>query len=85
MIAKKQGISISYFRMIFKRHTGLSPIEYMNRVRMLQALQLLQTTQNSITDIAEQVGIHDPNYFTRIFKKLLGYPPSYFKAIIPEN
>lgn len=67
--------------MIFKSHTGLSPLEYLNRVRILRALELLQTTHHSIADIAEQVGIHDPNYFTRIFKKLIGYPPSYFKSI----
>lgn len=80
-IAKKQGISISYFRMIFKNRTGLSPVEYVNRVRVLQALQLFQTTQDSVADVAEQVGIHDPNYFARIFKKLIGFPPSYFKSI----
>jgi len=80
-IAQKQGISISYFRILFKNNTGLSPLEYLNRVRVLRALELLQTTQSSIAEIAEQVGIHDPNYFARIFKKLIGYPPSYFKSI----
>lgn len=80
-IAQKQGISISYFRILFKNNTGLSPLEYLNRVRILRALELLQTTQGSISEVAEQVGIHAPNYFARIFKKLIGYPPSYFKSI----
>ena len=80
-IAENQQISISYFRILFKNNTGLSPLEYLNRVRVLRALELLQTTQEPISAIAEQVGIHDPNYFARIFKKLIGYPPSYFKSI----
>ena len=80
-IARKQGVSISYFRILFKNNTGLSPLEYLSRVRVLRALELLQTTQGTVSEIAEQVGIHDPNYFARMFKKLIGYPPSYFKSI----
>lgn len=78
---QKKGISISYFRILFKNHTGLSPLEYLNRVRNLRALELLQTTREPIAEIAEEVGIHAPNDFARIFKKLIGYPPSYFKSI----
>ena len=50
-------------------------------MRNLRALELLQTTREPIAEIAEEVGIHDPNDFARIFKKLIGYPPSYFKSI----
>ncbi|NDL66461.1 helix-turn-helix domain-containing protein [Anaerotalea alkaliphila] len=53
----------------------------MNRVRILRALEYLQTTTLSITDIAAQVGILDANYFSRIFRKIVGSPPSYFKRI----
>lgn len=84
-IAQKQGISISYFRILFKSNTGLSPLEYLSRVRVLRALELLQTTQSTVAEIAEQVGIHDPNYFARMFKKLIGYPPSYFKSIYTQD
>lgn len=80
-IARAQNITISYFRSIFKSITGLSPIEYLNRVRMLRALELLQTTEEPISKIAEQVGIYDANYFSRLFKKIIGYPPRYFKSI----
>ncbi len=80
-IARAQNISISYFRLIFKNITGLSPVEYLNRVRILRALELLQTTQTPIAEIAAAVGILDPNYFSRLFKKIIGYPPRYFKSI----
>lgn len=84
-IASEQNISISYFRSIFKDITGLSPVEYLNRVRILRALELLQTSQNSISEVAAKVGIYDPNYFSRLFKKIIGYSPRYFKAIVPEQ
>lgn len=48
---------------------------------MLRALELLQTTELSVSEIAVQVGIYDANYFSRLFKKVTGYPPRYFKAI----
>ena len=79
--AAKQNISPSYYRMIFKKITGLSPLEYLNRVRVLRALELLQTTYMSIGEVADAVGIHDSNYFSRLFKKLVGCPPSYYKSI----
>lgn len=82
-IAASQNITTSYFRSIFKSITGLSPIEYLNRVRMLRALELLQTTSMPVSEIAEKVGINDPNYFSRLFKQIIGYPPRYFKSI-PE-
>lgn len=78
-IANDQNISISYFRSIFKNITGLSPVDYLNRVRIVKALELLQTSKDSISEIAEKVGIYDQNYFSRLFKKIIGYPPRYFK------
>ncbi len=80
-IASSSGITLSHFRTIFKRYTGLSPIDYLNRARVLRALELLQTTELSVSEIAVQVGIYDANYFSRLFKKVTGYPPRYFKAI----
>ncbi len=80
-IARAQNISITYFRSIFKSITGLSPVEYLNRVRILRALELLQTTTFSVSEVGERVGFYDTNYFSRLFKKVIGYPPSYFKAI----
>ena len=79
--AKKQNISASYYRMIFKKITGLSPLEYVNRVRILKGLEMLQTTYLSVGEVANAVGIHDANYFSRLFKKLVGCPPSYYKSI----
>ena len=80
-IAASNGITLSHFRTVFKRYTGLSPVDYLNRARVLRALELLQTTELPVSEIAVQVGIYDANYFSRLFKKVTGYPPRYFKSI----
>ena len=79
-IAQSQNITTSYFRSIFKSITGLSPVEYLNRVRILRALDLLQSTELPITEIALLVGFDDPNYFSRMFKRFLGYSPRHFRT-----
>lgn len=80
-IARKQGIALSYFRAVFKGIVGTTPTDYLNRVRALKALELLQTTNLSIAEVAMSVGIYDANYFSRLFKKVIGYPPRYFKSL----
>lgn len=57
---------------------GTSPVGHLDRLRVLKALELLREYDSSIGDIAAQVGIYDANYFTRLFKKYLGYPPRHF-------
>lgn len=59
----------------------LSRIEYRNCVRILCELELLQTTTLSVPAEREYVGFYDTNYFSRLLKKVIGCPPSYFKAI----
>lgn len=74
-------LSNSYFRAIFKDVTGLPPIEYLNRLRIVKSLQYLQSDNLSIADAAARVGIYDPNYYSRLFKKIMGVQPRYFKNI----
>lgn len=80
-IAAQNGITLNHFRTVFKRYTGISPVDYLNRARVLRALELLQTTELQVSEIAVQVGVYDANYFSRLFKKVTGYPPHYFKSI----
>ncbi len=59
----------------FLRRSRGSPLDYLNRIRVAKALDCLQNEDISITDVAASVGIPDPNYFTRIFKKIMGHAP----------
>lgn len=69
------------FRKIFKEVTGLTPIEYLNRIRIVKALEYMKNNKCTIADAAASVGIYDTNYFSRLFKKVLGYSPKHFKKI----
>lgn len=80
-IASAQELSPGYFRKIFKSSTGTSPIDHLNRIRVLKALELLRDYDCNVGDVAAQVGIFDANYFSRMFKKYLGYPPSHFQKV----
>ena len=84
-IARQQGITVTYLRSIFKSIVGSPPLDYLNRVRVMTSLELLQTSDLPIAEIAAQVGISDANYFSRLFKKVIGYSPSYFKSIPPAD
>lgn len=80
-IAGDWHITHTYFRRVFKDVTGLAPTEYLNRTRVLRALELIQMSDIPVAEAAARVGIYDANYFSRVFKKYLGYAPRYFKHI----
>jgi AraC family L-rhamnose operon transcriptional activator RhaR len=62
----------AYFVRLFKKHTGLSPMAYLNRQRAERAANLLVETQKPIAEIAQEVGWADQNYFARCFKSHFG-------------
>ncbi len=61
---------------LFRRALGVSPIEYMVRLRIERAMELLSSSEESITEIALQLGYSDGNYFTRQFRALTGTTPT---------
>ena len=71
-IASKIYVNESYLSRIFKRETGEGLIEYITRKRIEQSIHLLNTTDLKAYEIAEQIGINDPHYFSICFKKQVG-------------
>ena len=65
-----------------KSITGMSTNEYINKLRMERALQLIQTTKLSFTEIAEEVGFATPSYFSTAFKQYTGQTPTQYKKAI---
>ena len=76
MAAKISNMSESYFSHLFKNETGISFVNYVNQARIARAEILLRETGRKISDIAEEVGIDNPNYFSSLFKKLTGKSPN---------
>jgi two-component system response regulator YesN len=79
-VAEHVYISSYYFSRHFKNFTGMNFIDYLTKVRIEEAKKLLLTTDLNISQISRQVGYHDPSYFGRVFKKVVGMPPSKFKV-----
>ena len=77
--ARIHNYSPGYFRTIFKAETGLSPVEYLNRLRIVHAIEYLKDDYLSMSDVSASVGIYDANYFSRLFRKIIGYSPSEFR------
>jgi len=75
-IAKELHYSKNYFGQLFKQEMGMSVNEYINQVRVQKAKALLLDGQLRIGQIAEMVGFSDQQYFSRIFKKIVGCMPS---------
>ena len=78
-IANAIGISEDYLSRLFKQELGISPWDYLNRYRILEAKNLLRETHLSIGNIGKSVGFSDASYFNRVFKRLTGVSPGSFR------
>jgi len=75
-LAKLANMKKSQISYLFKKYTNKRPIDYLIQYRVKKALELLETTDLLISEIAEKVGYHDPLYFSRLFKKYTGISPT---------
>lgn len=78
-LSQKCGISETYFRGLFNKTFGTSPIKYINNLKISRACDLLLSDMYSISEIAQLSGFHDESYFSREFKKSMGITPSEYK------
>lgn len=74
LVDRTPGYVITTFRDV----AGMTPIDYLHHLRISAAKDLLMQTDLSIVQIAEYLGFCDQSYFNRVFKKMLGLPPSEF-------
>ncbi|CAG5000207.1 HTH-type transcriptional activator RhaR [Dyadobacter sp. CECT 9275] len=74
-IAGSVNLSVSFFSRKFKEDTGYTPIAYFNYLRIQKACQLLHFSDLRINEVASQIGIDDPFYFSRLFKHQMGVSP----------
>lgn len=78
--------SQSAFSRSFRRHTGMSLVQYVKRLRINLACQILMSDEHaSITDICFQVGFNNLSNFNRQFLAEKGMPPSRFRRLLADN
>lgn len=78
-VARRFFFSPAYFSSFFKSHTSLTFTEYLLRLRMEKAKEMLKDGSRKISEIALSVGFRDAGYFTRIFKRETGFSPEEFR------
>ncbi len=83
-IASVCHISESHFRRLFEENIGMTPVEYLNQVRIRKACDLIKKTGNSMEEIAVKVGFTTTSTFNRNFKRITGTSPYQWKKQ-PDN
>lgn len=78
-LAQMNGLSVSYFSNLFKKSTGMPPMDYFIHLKMLKACALLYSTEIKIRDISESLGYDDPFHFSRLFKKNMKISPNHYR------
>lgn len=74
-LAKKNGMSVARFQVKFKEKFGISPMKYLQELRLKHGRELVDTTDLSIKIIAEKTGFYDSNYFIKVFSDKFGVSP----------
>lgn len=79
-LADAVHLSPAHFARLFRAHFGVSPMRYVNQKRIDVACALLAETNMKLWQIAQQAGFADPFYFSRLFHRTTGVPPSTYRA-----
>jgi len=79
-VAKAVNTSTFYFCKMFKKATGINFTDYLSRVRIEKAKNLLLNPNLRVSEIAFEVGFQSLTHFNRVFKKVLGQSPTEYRA-----
>lgn len=74
--SRELGIGYSYFRRMFKKYTGIAPLQYHIMLRLQRARELLISTNKPHKEIAYELGFQSVYYFSRLFKQKMGITPT---------
>lgn len=81
-LATNQGVTLEYLSTVFRKKTGKTLSEYVTERRMEYATHLLKNTNLQVQTIALHCGIMDTQYFSKLFKKTIGFSPLQFRRKI---
>lgn len=78
MLARRAGMSVGYFTVVFKKHTGSTMMNYLYTLRIEKAKHMFLHTDLRAKEVSQRVGFVDYFHFSKVFKKKTGYSPSAF-------
>ena len=81
-LARQCAVSESHLSTAFRKETGMTVTDYINKTRIRQALILLNTTSLPVGEISSRCGFFDANYFSRVFRKFQGQSPKQYRSMI---
>jgi hypothetical protein len=84
-LSQKYGLSERYIQKLFHENIGLSPASLFSVMRFNKALNLILTSDLSLTSVAYECGYYDQAHFIREFKKFTGIKPSKARHSLTEN
>jgi AraC-like DNA-binding protein len=80
-MAKKINLSASHFSSLFRKATGMSPLDYFIHLKLQKACLLLYSTETKVKKVAGAIGYDDPYYFSRLFKKHMKLSPEQYRTL----
>jgi transcriptional regulator GlxA family with amidase domain len=78
-MATLSGLAERSFKRRFARATGLSPLEYVHTLRLEESKHVLETTDQPVEAVANQVGYEDASFFGRLFRRKVGLTPAQYR------
>ena len=82
-LAKLVELSPFHFSRMFKQTTGMTPLQFVTRERIVRAQQLIRETSRSLIEIALEVGYTSPSHFAQVFRRVVGVAPTEFRGTQP--
>ena len=82
--ARQAGLSPFHFLRVFSKVVGVTPYQYLLRLRLREAARLLAEGSRPVTDVAFDAGFADLSNFVRTFRRAAGLPPRAFRKILQE-
>ena len=83
-LAKRAMLSPASYMRYFKKLFGMTPIDYLIRLRVKHATEMLKNTEKSVAEIAQDCGFFDSSHLLRTFKQEMGITPSEYKNSVKK-
>ena len=80
-VAQKVGVSAGYLSTLFQKQLSKGFVDYLNEIRIEHACTYLQQNFLKTYEIAYKVGFNDEKYFSKVFKRIKGQPPSAYRKL----